>query len=82
MTFTLTPVTVAVDGVEDGRLVFFNDRLVAVLTCLGDQYDAEKGRWFLEAGFGRLDGPNHPTFADVDEAQSWINSTLGQRPLT
>lgn len=79
MTLTLTPVAVAVEGGEDGRLVFLNERLVAVLTCLGDQYGADKGGWFLEAGFGRLDGPNHPTFADVTEAQSWISRRLGQR---
>ena len=80
MTFTLTPVTVAVDGAEDGMLVFLDERLVAVLTCLGDQYGPDKGRWFLEAGFGRLDGPNHPTFADPQEAQTWIGGRAARRP--
>ena len=80
MTFTLTPVTVAVDGVEGGRLVFLNQRLVAVLTCLGDQYGADAGRWFLEAGFGWLDGPDHPTFTDLPEAQSWIAGRLIRGP--
>jgi hypothetical protein len=31
----------------------------------------------LEVGFGRLDGPNHPTFPDVDAAQAWISERLG-----
>ncbi len=72
MRFSLTPVKVAVDGGEDGRLVFLNDRLVAVLTRLDENYGSEAGRWFFEAGFGRLDGPNHPTFPDLDAAQKWI----------
>ena len=79
MTFKIAPVTVAIDGAEDGRLVFLDERLVAVLTCLGDQYGADEGRWFLEVGFGRMDGPNHPTFAHIEEAQTWIADWLSQR---
>jgi hypothetical protein len=38
-------------------LVFDDDqRLVAVLTHLGDQYGEVSGHWYLEASFGRLDG--------------------------
>ncbi|WFT82998.1 MULTISPECIES: hypothetical protein [unclassified Methylobacterium] len=30
------------------------------------------GSWFLETGFGPVDDPNPPKFADLDEAQAWI----------
>lgn len=35
--------------------------------------------WFLEAGFGRVDDPNPPPFADLAEAQRWI--TAGWRSI-
>jgi hypothetical protein len=73
MSFTLQPVRVANGSDEEGLLVFNGQRrLVAVLTHLSDQYDGASGHWYLEAGFGCLDGPDHPTFADLDQAQEWI----------
>jgi hypothetical protein len=58
-------------------LVFTDEqRLVAVLTHLSDQYEGVAGHWYLEAGFGHLDGPDHPTFADLDAAQGWISKRL------
>ena len=79
MSFTLQPVRVANGSDEDGLLVFNGQqRLVAVLTHLGDQYDGVSGYWYLEAGFGRLDGPTHPTFANLEEAQDWLSRRLGQ----
>ncbi len=77
MRLTLQPVRVATGFDEDGILVFADgQRLVAVLTCLSDRHEDLAGHWFLEAGFRRLDGPNHPTFADLDEAQDWISGRL------
>ncbi len=78
MTFTLQPMRVATGFDEEGMLVFDPElRLVAVLTHLSDQHDGLAGHWFLEAGFGRLDGPKNLTFADLDEAQQWISERLG-----
>ncbi len=54
------------------------NRLVAVLTRLTDQHDGVSGYWFLETGYGRLDGPDHPTFADLDMAQEWISRRLAR----
>ena len=80
MSLTLEPVRVGNDFDEDGMLVFDEDhRLRAVLTRLTDQHDGVSGCWFLEAGFGRLDGPDHPTFADLDAAQDWISQRLARR---
>ena len=52
---------------------------MAVLTYLSDQHGALAGHWFLEAGFGGLDGPAHPTFADLDVAQDWISQRMAEQ---
>ena len=71
------PVRIATGSDEDGVLVFDGQqRLVAVLVLLSSTNEVAPGRWFLEAGFGRLDGPEHPTFAHLDEAESWISGRL------
>jgi hypothetical protein len=71
--YHLQPVRVGNGFDEEGLLVFDMDqRLVAVLVRLSEQHEEQAGRWFLEVGFGRLDGPNHPVFTDLDEAQDWI----------
>ncbi|HKG76447.1 MAG TPA: hypothetical protein VKA90_02925 [Beijerinckiaceae bacterium] len=77
MSLFLQAVRVATGSDEKGLLVFADaQRLVAVLTHLSDQHEELSGRWFLEAGFGRLDGPDHPTFADLDAAQNRISQRL------
>lgn len=80
MSFALQPVRVAT-GVadEDGCLVFENGRLVAVLVRLSDEHENLSGKWFLEHGFGRLDGPTHPTFENIDAAQDWLETRLSHR---
>jgi hypothetical protein len=81
MRFSLQAVRVATGSDEEGMLVFDEDhRLTAVLTRLTDQHDGVAGHWFLETGFGWLDGPDHPTFADLDAAQEWISQRLTKRP--
>ena len=75
MSLFLQSVRVGTGYDEEGLLVYTEDqRLVAVLTHLSDQYDGISGHWYLEAGFGRLEG--HPTFADLDQAQDWILKKL------
>ena len=60
----------------ESHFVFAEDFLVAVLVHLSDEHGDEAGMWFLEAGFGRVDHPNPPKFADLDEAQDWIERRL------
>jgi hypothetical protein len=79
MTFTLQSVRVATGSDEEGMLVFDNDqRLVAVLTHLSDQYGDVSGHWYLEAKFALLDGLDHPTYADLDAAQESIRQRLAR----
>ena len=76
MSLLLRPVRVATGAEEDGLLVFLQDRLVAVLVRLSDTNEIAPGAWFLEAGFGGLDGPDHPTFPDLEAARAWIGERL------
>jgi hypothetical protein len=79
MTLTLQPVRVATGFDEEGMLVFDEEqRLVAVLTHLADDNEMAPGQWYLEAGFGQIDGVNHPNFADLDVAQGWISQRLAR----
>ena len=74
MTFTLQPMRVATGFDEEGMMVLDEEqRLVAVLVRLSDENEVAPGQWYLEAGFGRLDGGSHPTFSNLDEAQAWIS---------
>jgi hypothetical protein len=64
-------------GDEDGCLVLADGRLVAVLVHLSAGfYEELAGRWYLEAGFGPLDGPEHPVFTDLEAAKAWIRRRM------
>jgi len=79
MTASLTtqPIRVATSRAGDeGCLALADDVLVAVLVLLSDQYEDESGRWYLETGYGPVDGIAHPTFADLGAAQTWIAARL------
>jgi hypothetical protein len=79
VTLTLQPVRVATGGPdEEGCLVFAEGRLVAVLVRLSDEHGERAGHWFFEVGFGRLDGPAHPSFAAIEDAQEWLEERLRQ----
>jgi hypothetical protein len=81
MSFTLEPVRVANGFDEDGMLIFNGHRrLVAVLTHLSEDNEVAPGQWYLEAGFGRLDGGSNPTFSNLDMVQEWIAQRLAYRP--
>jgi hypothetical protein len=76
MTLRTMPVRVATGHDEEGCLVFADDRLLAVLVRLSDGYEDLAGYWFLEVGFGDIDGVEHPTFPDLRAAQDWLATKL------
>jgi hypothetical protein len=79
MNLAFQPVRVGNGIDEEGMLVFDEEqRLVAVLSHLGDQYDSASGHWYLEAGFGVLEGLSRPTYADLDAAQEEIRQRLAR----
>jgi hypothetical protein len=72
------PITVETNAHdEEGCLVFVNNRLVAVLVRLSEEHGRKAGRWYLEHGFGKLDGPAHPIFIDLNEAKNWVAQRVG-----
>ena len=77
MSLRLQPVHVATGSQDtESQLVFADGFLVAVLVQLSDDHEDAAGMWFLEAGFGPVDDPCPPTFADLDAAQVWIEQQL------
>ncbi|MGU3537423.1 hypothetical protein [Methylobacterium sp. A54F] len=77
MTLCLQPVQVATGSADqESQLVFSDGFLVAVLVRLSQDHGEQAGRWYLEAGFGRLDDRNPPLFVDLDSAQAWILERL------
>ena len=79
MSLSLQPMRVATGFDEEGMLVLDEgQRLLAVLVRLSDENEVSPGQWFVEAGFGRLGGGNHPTFSNLDMAQDWIGQRLTQ----
>ena len=47
-----------------------------MLVRLSDDNEVAPGQWYFEAGFGRLDGENHPIFSNLDMAQDRISQRL------
>jgi hypothetical protein len=79
MSYSLQPVRVATGFDEEGMMVLDEgQRLLAVLVRLSDDNEVAPGQWFVEAGFGRLGGANHPTFSNLDMAQDWISQHLAK----
>jgi hypothetical protein len=82
VTLILQPVQVETGGPdEEGSLAFVDGRLAAVLVRLSDQHGDRAGHWFVEAGFGPFNGPNHPTFSPTSIAASsgsWIAPQAGR----
>ncbi len=79
MTFTLQPMRVATGFDEEGMMVLDEQRLLAVLVRLSDENEVAPGQWYLEAGFGPLDGGSHPLFSNLDMAQEWIGQRFANR---
>jgi hypothetical protein len=83
MSFTFQPMRVATGFDEEGMMVLDEkQRLVAVLVRLSDENEVAPGQWYLEAGFGRIDGGSHPTFSNLDLAQDWISERVARRSST
>jgi hypothetical protein len=79
MSLTLQPIRVATGFDEEGMMVLDErQRLVVVLVRLSDDNEVAAGQWYLEAGFGRLDGGSHPLFPNLDMAQDWISQRMAK----
>jgi hypothetical protein len=76
------PVSVAIDeDGDDGRLVFADGRLAAVVTRLqsGIHRPEDQGKWHVEAGFGPCAfHVSEPLFASLDDVAAWISRCLAE----
>jgi hypothetical protein len=73
------PMRVLIDGHDsEGRLILADSQLTVVIVCLdGEYHDREcKGRWHLEAGFGKCNTRDAPLFKTPDEAGAWVGQIL------
>jgi hypothetical protein len=73
------PIKVATGSAdEEGRLVIYEGKLVAVLVRLDDLgHEAAVGQWSLEAGFNGVDSAKPPLFANLQAAERWIGLQIG-----
>ncbi|MBN4098356.1 MULTISPECIES: hypothetical protein [Methylobacterium] len=71
------PITVDTGSLDrDGVLLLANGLLVAVLVRLDALEHEHPGYWFLEAGFGRLQGMRVDAFPTLDHATRWVRKQL------
>lgn len=71
---TFQPVEVAVAGQTEGRLVFVDGKLVAVLIKLDVNQHELAGRWYAEAAFNSLERMSDHTFQDLPAVAAWIDA--------
>ena len=78
MKLRFEPVRIANTQDQEGRLVFCDDRLLAVLSRLTGEGEPE-GSWFTESLFGplALRDRDQATFTDLDEVRRWFEQQLG-----
>lgn len=74
------PIKVATGSAdEEGRLVLYEGKLIAVLVQLADAgHDAAIGQWSLEAGFNGVDSVKPPLFANLQAAERWISLQIAE----
>ena len=57
---------------SEAMLAFIDDRLVAVVSRLGDLHEGLVGQWFVEALFDDARRIPSEAFADLLETEAWI----------
>ena len=71
MRISFAPVTLdVVHGDEKAMLVFRDERLMAIVSCLGEAHGAKAGHWYVEAVFIDLDPRIRDTFATLAEVEA------------
>jgi hypothetical protein len=62
---------------DEGRLIFYDGALVAVLIRLEPELAAQTGGvWYLQAGFGTVEDFHHPSFPSIDDGLAWLSQRL------
>ncbi len=82
---SVQPMRVLIDGHDaEGRLILADGQLAAVFVRLdGTHHDLEhKGRWHLEAGFGKCNVHELSLFRTPEEAGAWVKRVLMRGALS
>ena len=75
----LQPIAVDTGSLDrDGMLIIANGLLVGVLVRLDAPEHAHPGYWFLEAGFGPLQGVRVDAFPTLKHATGWVRHHLSR----
>jgi len=78
LSLSVQPVRVATREEGNGLLVFDDGSLVAVLVQLSEIHEDDAGKWFLEAGFGKLnEAITYPIFPSLEGALDFVGYQLG-----
>jgi hypothetical protein len=81
---SLLPMRLLIDGHDaKGNLVLVDNQLAAVFVRLDGEHHVpeHKGRWHLEAGFGKCDVRDAPLFKTPEEAGTWVEQILTRNVL-
>ena len=66
------PVVLNTTHDSDAMLAFVDDRLVAVVSRLGELHEEFVGWWFVEAIFDNARRTHIDAFKELSEAEAWI----------
>ncbi len=73
---TFRPVKIAASGQSEARLVFFDEKLVAVISLLDEENDEFSHQWFADAAFNGVEQMQYRTFSSLEDVARWIESRL------
>ena len=77
MVLTFQSATLDSDSPDrEAKLVFRDDRLLAVLSCLSDIHPDLAGQWYIEAMFGDIAPPLQQTFRTLAEFEAWVAEAI------
>ncbi len=77
------PMRLLIDGQDsEGRLILADGLLAAVIVRLDSECHPpeHKGRWYMEAGFGKCNSAKAPLFETPEEAGAWLEQALTGKP--
>ncbi len=73
---TFQPVVLATSGQTQARLVFFDKRLVAVVSLLDEGNDEFANTWYADAAFDGLEQMEDQTFEKLEDVARWVDDRL------
>ena len=73
---TFQAVDLATSGQTEARLVLFDNKLVAVISLLGEENDEFANKWYADAAFNGLERMQGQTFERLEDVARWVDDRL------